>query len=88
MAGESWAAAEMPHEVSPLMQPNMIFMSSARASSTILWASRIPVHFISLMLMAEKTPWSFLTSTKRWHDSSATVGRGLRSVIQAMSSRL
>ncbi len=35
------------------MHPSMTFMPSDRASTIILCASRIPVHFISLMLM----PW-------------------------------
>jgi len=49
-AGESWAAAEQAHDVS-VMQPTITFMSSARARLSIFHASRMPVHFISLMLM-------------------------------------
>ena len=48
--GERCDAAEMPHEVS-VMQPSITFMPSARASCSIFCASRMPVDFISLMLM-------------------------------------
>ena len=38
------------------MQPSITFMPSARASTSILCASRIPVDFISLMLMPLTAP--------------------------------
>ncbi len=50
--GDRCAAAEIAHDVS-VMQPIMTFIPSARASSSILCASRMPADFISLMLMPE-----------------------------------
>ncbi len=51
-SGESCAAADIAHEVS-VMQPIITFILFALARLIILWASRIPVHFISLMLIPE-----------------------------------
>ena len=50
--GDRCDAAEIPHEVS-VMQPSMTFMPRPRASCSIFCASRMPVDFISLMLMPE-----------------------------------
>lgn len=47
-------AAEMAQEVS-VMHPIITFIPMASATWRILQASRMPVHFISLMLIPEKT---------------------------------
>ena len=61
-------------------------MPNAAASVSILQASRIPVHFISLMLMPVKPPRNRGTSARRCTASSANTGNGLRSVSHAESS--
>ena len=68
------------------MHPTITFIPRARAMETIFQASRIPVHFISLMLMPEKAPAREGMSRRRWVLSSAKMGRGERSVSQALSS--
>ena len=83
--GENCEAAEIAHEVS-VIQPTITRIPSACANVTIFHASRIPVHFISLILIPVKASFKAATSPKRCNDSSANIGNGLCCVIQAMSS--
>ena len=55
-AGENCEAADIAHEVS-VMQPTITRIPKACASVTIFHASRIPVHFISLMLIPVNAPF-------------------------------
>jgi hypothetical protein len=89
-ANQGWtdkncAAAETAHEVS-VIQPTITFIPNARANVTIFQASRIPVHFISLIFIPVKAPFSPATSLNRCKDSSAKTGNGLCWVTHAISS--
>ena len=75
-AGENCAAADMAQDVS-VIHPTITFISSARAKVTIFHASRIPVHFISFILIPVKAPFKAATSLRRCKDSSANTGNGL-----------
>ena len=67
--GENCEAAEIAHEVS-VIQPTITRIPSACANVTIFHASRIPVHFISLILIPVKASFKAATSPKRCNDSS------------------
>jgi hypothetical protein len=48
--GERWDAADIAHDVS-VIQPIITFIPNERARVSIFCASRIPVHFINLILI-------------------------------------
>ena len=83
--GENCDAADIAQEVS-VIHPTITRIPSAWAKVTIFHASRIPVHYISLMLIPVNAPFKAGTSFKRCKDSSANIGNGLCCVIQAISS--
>ena len=84
-SGENCEAADIAQEVS-VIHPTITRIPSACANVTIFHASRIPVHFINLILIPVKAPFNAATSPKRCKDSSANIGNGLCWVIHAMSS--